>query len=344
MKTKHVIPHGGPSKWRAVPSSSSSAVKAVPTQIAGRHGVPGSAARSKSKSSRSSHGAGGGNGHRNGHGHGNGAVLTPARARGHGHAPGAGAGPVKPRASAVAPGVAQPTYDSGARYDTPGLHYAADPEPTTPPPMGAKVRLELFSRTDANLAAFGEAHVAAMLNNANFPTPTPSTAVFGQYLSDFEAILSQYEAAKVALKNLTEQKDALRAAFCAVFTQRAQYVEVASNGDPDIIATSALPLRRAPTPVGALSWPLNLRVDQSNNPGELLVKWAAVSAARGYVLQCAEVIADQPRQWVQAYTGGKPTSAQKTLTPGKFYEFRVAAIGGSTGQSDWSPVVARMAA
>jgi hypothetical protein len=119
---------------------------------------------------------------------------------------------------------------------------------------------------------------------------------------------------------------------------------MASNGDPDIIATSALPVKRAPTPVGQLSWPLGLEVNQSNTPGELLLKWKAVTGARGYVLQCAEVVEGQPRHWVQVYAGGKPTSAQKPLTPGKVYEFRVAAMGGSTGQSDWSPVVSRMAA
>lgn len=33
-----------------------------------------------------------------------------------------------------------------------------------------------------------------------------------------------------------------------------------------------------------------------------------------------------------------------TLTPGKTYAFSVATIGGSDGQSDWSPHVTRMVA
>jgi hypothetical protein len=121
-------------------------------------------------------------------------------------------------------------------------------------------------------------------------------------------------------------------------------VEVSSNGNPDVIATSGLPLRKSRAPVGQLPWPQNLKVEQSQVVGELIVRWAAVSKARGYLLQCAEVAADLPRTWTNVYTGGKLVSNRKPLTPGKTYEFRVAALGGSTGQSEFSPVVSRMAA
>lgn len=295
--------------------------------IAGKVTQPGLSARHGVKAK-----SGLGNGHGHGNGNGNGAQgnkLGTARSRG------------RTQRQEVPGG---PTYDEGLRFDTPGLRYAEDPEPTTPPPGGAKVKLELATRTDANLAAFAEAHVTAMAGNANFPTPTPSAAVFAQWLTDFETMLSHYENAKVALKNLTEQKDALRAGLCAVFSQRALYVEMASNGDPDVIATSGLPLRMPPSPVGTLPYPENLKVIQSQSVGELVVKWNAVSSAKGYVLQCAEVVTGGPLVWQQSYMGGKFTSAQKNLVPGKTYAFRVASIGGASGQSDWSPVVERMAA
>lgn len=238
-----------------------------------------------------------------------------------------------------------PRYGEGLRFDTPGLRYAADPVPTPPtPPEGAKVALDLASRTDVNVAAFAEAHTTAMDGNPNFPDPVPNDADFAFFLTDFEGYLSKMENLKIEMKNLTEQKDRSRAALSAALTQRAQYVEMKSNGNPDVIATSGLPLRKSRTPVGQLPWPQNLKVEQSQIVGELIVKWAAVSKARGYLLQCAEVVADKPREWANVYTGGKATSAQKPLTPGKTYEFRVAAIGGSTGQSEFSPVVSRMAA
>lgn len=249
----------------------------------------------------------------------------------------------KAKAAARAQAPQQPHYDNGQRYDTPGLHYAVG-DPVPPPPAGAKVRLDLASRSDSDLAGFGQAHKGAMAGNANFPTPTPPATVFDGWLTDFEAKLVELDNMRLILKNLTEQKDAIRAGLQAVFQQRALYVEMASNGDPDIIATSGLPLRRPPTPVGELPWPQNLRIERSVNPGVLIVRWLSVASSKGYVLQCAEVIADQPRDWKQVYIGGKFSHQLMNMEAGKTYEFRVAAIGGSTGQSFWSPVVSLMAA
>ncbi len=85
-------------------------------------------------------------------------------------------------------------------------------------------------------------------------------------------------------------------------------------------------------------------MEQNQIVGELVVRWMSVTGAKSYVLQCAEVVPDQEQAWSVVYTGGKFNSAQKPLAPGKTCEFRVAAIGCSTGQSDWSPPVQRMAA
>jgi hypothetical protein len=238
---------------------------------------------------------------------------------------------------------AQPTYDAGLRYDTPGLHYAVT-EPAPPVPEGGKVRLELKSRTDADVAAFGEAVKNAMTGNPNFPDPTPSDAAYDEFLSVFEGLLSDLENMRVEMKNLTERKDIARANFQAALTQRAQYVEIASNGNPNIIATSGLSLRRPPTPVGQLPYPQNLRIDVSQNNGALIIRWLSVAKAKGYVLQMAEAVGTEPRNWTQVYMGGKFSTTITGLVPGKVYEFRVATVGGSTGQSDWSPVQSRMVA
>jgi hypothetical protein len=237
----------------------------------------------------------------------------------------------------------QPHYDANLNYDLPGLRYAVS-NPTPAGPEGGKVRLDNGNRTDSDLAAFAEAHREAMVNNLNFPNPVPPVALFDQWLGDFEAKLTELENLRVAMKNLTEQKDVMRATLQAGFAQRAQYVEMASNGNPDIIATSGLPLRRPPTPVGQLPWPQNLRVEVAQVNGEVVVRWLSVGSARGYMLQCAEVVPNEPRNWHLAYTGGKFSTILTGLVPGKTYEFRVAALGGTNGQSAWSPVVARMVA
>lgn len=317
---KHDPSNGGAAS--AAPVSSHKATRLTPGVIAGRQSQPGSAKALASAKER---------------------VIPRPVVRNPNPPPVARAVKPKVKRRAVKAVTSQPAYGSGLSYDTPGLHYAVE-DPVPPPPGGAKVRLELSARSDSDLAAFAEAHVTAMTGNTNFPTPTPSAGVFAQWLADFEAKLSELENLRVVLKNLTEQKDAIRAGLQAVFTQRALYVEMASNGNPDIIATSGLPLRRPPTPVGQLPWPQNLRVEQTQSNGVLIIRWLSVASSRGYVLQCAEVVPGQAREWNQVYTGGKFSFQHNGLVPGKTYEYRVAALGGVNGQSEWSPVVSRMAA
>ena len=92
--------------------------------------------------------------------------------------------------------------------------------------------------------------------------------------------------------------------------------------------------------------PLGLRLKVTQVHGELQVRWNTVTGAKSYLLEFAEIPTsgggDLP--WVQARLGGKLSYLAQGLIPGRRYAFRVAAVGGSTGSSAWSPVVERMAA
>ncbi len=244
-------------------------------------------------------------------------------------------------AAAVAASTNQPRYGDGTRYNE-GARYAVT-DPVTPISGTAKVKLELGSRTDPALAAFGESHVAAITGNAWFPTPFPTAADFGAGLAEFEAVLSALENLRLETKNLTYQKDQIRKRFEFLFTQRGAYVQSVSNSNADVIASAGLMIRNAPVPVGALLAPLGLRVELTAFSGELEVRWNTVAGAKSYVMECAEVITGEELVWVQVNVSGKLNYVAKQLTPTKHYAFRVAAIGGTTGVSPWSPVVQKMA-
>ena len=66
--------------------------------------------------------------------------------------------------------------------------------------------------------------------------------------------------------------------------------------------------------------------------------------ARTYILECAEIIDNEPLAWTQIHVGGKLSCLVKQLIPGHRYAFRLAALGGADGRSPWSPTVERMAA
>lgn len=233
------------------------------------------------------------------------------------------------------PHYGQAYYDSGAKYAT---------EESAPPTGKAKVKLELQSRTDADLVGFGHSHEEAIDGNPAFPTPQPTAAVFGAKLTELEAVLTELENHRVAGRGITDRRDVIRAEFELLFTQRGTYVELASGGDANLITSAGLPIRNGRTPAGVLPFPGNLRVDLNGVSGEMLVRWMAVAGAKGYMLEMAEVVDGVTGSFSLVYMGGKFSHRMMNMTVGKTYAFRVAAAGGSDGKSAWSPEVWRAAA
>ena len=103
----------------------------------------------------------------------------------------------------------------------------ADPE--LPVAGTAKVKLELATRTDTNLAAYGESHIVAITDNEIYPTPVPSPEVFAASLALLEEKMAVLENLRLAAKSATFEKDQARKDFEFQFTQRAAYVQTASN-------------------------------------------------------------------------------------------------------------------
>lgn len=235
-------------------------------------------------------------------------------------------------------------YDNNQRYDTPGLHYVTDDPPPTPTPGKAKVKLELQSRTDGDLIGFGHSHDEAIDLNPKFPTPEPTALAFEAALAAYESKVAEIENHRIAGKNLTADRDALRGTFEYLFNLRGEYVQITSQGDGNWIASAGLPVRNAPTPVGILATPQNLRVDLTNDEGVMIVRWDSVTGAKSYMLEYAEVVNNVAVNWTLLYMGGKFSTRRTGMTVGKTYAFRVAAVGGEGGKSEFSPEVWRAAA
>ncbi len=216
---------------------------------------------------------------------------------------------------------------------------------STTAPQNGPVGLLLQARTDAELIMLGRAHAKAMNGNPLFPHPQPSIEDYDTSLNEFAHTVSELQALRLIVQGLTLKKDQQRKAFERNFTRRGRYVELASNGKPTAIAAAGLPTRRrASKSVGQLSWPHDLQLKLDPLASALIVTWDRVRGARSYVLEFAPVIEGQPLDWRIAKVGSKTKVRLTKLTPGQTYAFRLATIGGSTGQSDWSPPVQRMVA
>lgn len=241
---------------------------------------------------------------------------------------------------------AQPTTrpDLAAEPVAPS-HQPKDVILVPPSPHNVQVGLLLKEKSDTELIQFGHAHITAMEDNALFPDPQPTKGEFAQSLEEFEQSVIELHNLRLRLQSLIHRKDKLRKAFETDFSRRGRYVEVRSGGNPNAIATTALPARRkASKSVGALLWPENLELTLDPRTSTLIVSWYRVRGARAYVMEIAECVEGQPLDWKLAWTGSRLRTRLTTLTPGKTYAIRIATIGGSTGQSPWSPHVTRMVA
>lgn len=235
----------------------------------------------------------------------------------------------------------QPHYGDGTHYDS-GARYAVGVD-EPPEPQGAKVKLDLRTRPDPALAQFSLDHIAAMTGNANFPTPTPTAPDFLAALTAFQTAYSAAETAKAAAKQAVAEKDEARAYLELLLTQRGNYVQIASYGNAPVILSAAFPVANPRTPVGELAPPVNLLLVLNGTPGVMHLSWAGVPYARSYVIQCSPANTME-REWTPFKMSTMTKLKIDGLTLGQVYAFRIAAVGGITGQSDWSAEVVRMAA
>ncbi len=230
----------------------------------------------------------------------------------------------------------QVSYDSGATY--------AVGDPVLPTSDGAKVKMDLTTRKTNDRVIYIENHINQMLGNASFTTPLPSSVDFLAQFTAYRNSVLAADAAETVWKDAIAQRDQQWGLMLATMNMRGAYVQAASNGNRQVIISSGLGVKNPPSPVGTLHAPLGLRVDLNGTVGKMILNWSAVKDAKSYLVQRAIVVNGVQSPWDLIEAGGRPTLTLNGMIVGTEYVFRVAAVGGSGGMSDWSAEVTRTAA
>ncbi len=181
--------------------------------------------------------------------------------------------------------------------------------------------------------------LAAMTNNPNFTTPTPTVAVVSDAINEFYEALNlckDSDRLQIAIKN---QK---RVAVIGLLHQWADYVLFISQGDSAVAMSSNFTLGKTPSPKPPIKKPENFRIENGTNPGELVSKINRVESGVSYLHQFAtdEMLAQDT--W-QSVPSSKTTCILSNLTPGTKYNCRVAVLGAKD-QLLYSDIVSRIAA
>jgi hypothetical protein len=201
--------------------------------------------------------------------------------------------------------------------------------------MIAKVSLGFARLPDTELDNFAQAVADGMKDNPNYPTPPVAIAVLLTAKNDFTAKLAAAQtggAGDTAAKNNSGQ------ALIGMLRQLASYVQMSCNNDQAILLSSGFEAQSAKSASAPLEPTEGLKI-KNGSTGQLVASVTPVKNASMY-----EGRIKLDGDWMPSvFTGDSQHITFDGLTPGQTYTIQVRALGGSTGQSDWSDPSSRMA-
>ena len=192
-----------------------------------------------------------------------------------------------------------------------------------------RVSLGFAKLPDKELDNFALSVKTSMTGNAAYPTPPVTLANLETARGDFEAKIA---AASTGGPPDTAAKNDSRANLLGMLRQLALYVQMNCNNDMATLLSSgfqAASTNRTSTP---LEQPTELVIDNGVS-GQLVASVKPVKNTSLYEGRIKGATGD----WLPSvFTGDSQHIEFNGLTPGLVYTAQVRALGGSTGQSDWS--------
>ena len=201
--------------------------------------------------------------------------------------------------------------------------------------MATKVSLGFAKLPDTELDNFAQSVIDAMTGNATYPTPPVTLANLQTAKNDFTAKVAAAQAggpADTAAKNNSRQT------LLGMLRQEAIYVQMSCNNDPALLLGSGFDAQSTNRASVPLEQPQSL-VLKNGISGQLV---ASVNPVKNTSMYEGRIKLDA--DWLSSvFSGDSQHIIFDGLTPGKNYTAQVRALGGSTGQSDWSDPSSHMA-
>src|SRR6185503_5078036 len=198
----------------------------------------------------------------------------------------------------------------------------------------ARIKLNLRNLSVTDKIAKGRQMVTAMTNNPSFANPNPPLPDVTTVLDDLEKAFALVQAARSDVTTKTVTQDNAETKLDQTLTQLAGYVESVAGKDEAVITSAGMDTKAPPSAPTIPTAPQGLGATAGEHEGEINLTWKPVANARSYIIEFSLDPAT-PASWTHS---GVATAANKTifsLTSGKRYWFRVAAVG-AVGQSGWS--------
>jgi hypothetical protein len=201
--------------------------------------------------------------------------------------------------------------------------------------MIIKVSFGFARLSDMELDNFAQSVIDSMTGNATYPTPPITMANLQTAKTDFT---NKIAAAQAGGPADTAAKNNSRQSLLGMLRLLAAYVQMRSNNDMALLLSSGFQAQSTNRASAPLDQPQGLALKNSAS-GQLVASVTPVKNTSMYEGRI-ELDAD----WLPSvFTGDSQHVICDGLTPGKNYTAQVRALGGSTGQSDWSDPSSHMA-
>lgn len=202
--------------------------------------------------------------------------------------------------------------------------------------MSTKVSLGFAKLPDTELDNFAQAVIDAMTGNTNYPSPPVTMVNLQTATDDFTAKLAAAATGGVAD---TAAKNNSRQNLVTMLRQQASYVQMTCGEDMAKLLTSGFEAQSTNRTSVQLGKPQGLSI-KNGGGGQLFARVDPIKNANMYEGRIKPSDAD----WLPSvFTGDSQRVIFNGLTPGKNYTIEVRALGGATGQSDWSDPSSHMA-
>ena len=190
---------------------------------------------------------------------------------------------------------------------------------------------------DAVLASKGQEIYTSMLNNPNFPTPTPDMpellSVLGGYTTSLAAAATRDRTA-IIVKNQN------RIILIAVLKSLGSYINFTAQGDVSLLSGTGYDLAKTRSKTPAIDKPLAPSLIDGPNPGELISTSDGVKGAKNYVHQYKANLVTGDTEWISVFSSSRSCTVSGLVSMQR-YTFRIGALGPNN-QVMYSDTVSRI--
>ncbi len=179
-----------------------------------------------------------------------------------------------------------------------------------------------------------------MTGNPDVPQPEPKLA---DVIAAREALEASITLATDGGRSAHAQKRRDQVVLRGMLDRLAGYVTSVAGGDELVMRRAGWSVKRRGAPVGPLTPPTDVLARISSFTGRVLLRWQAVPNAYTYQVYINETDPADANGWELMGVSSRAKHQVDGLTPGRFYWFRVNAVG-SAGAGPLSDVARCMAA